>query len=200
MKNKIVIISVIVMIVGLLGYYAIASFSKNSISNLAQKQNGVGQRQNLNRGNCLSDECLAVNNLDYPAGNLSSQAKEALVEAINDEYKAHALYEKTIEKFGLVKPFSMIIRAEEQHISSLKSLFDKYGLEVPQNDWMDKVSVEGTLQQECQAGVDAEIANAKLYKDKLLPMVLEYEDIKLVFTNLMDASQEKHLVAFERCN
>jgi hypothetical protein len=191
MKNKIIITSLIVLIVGLIGGYAIASFSKNSSTKLIQ---------NLNKSNCLADECLAVNNFDYPVGNLSNEAKEALTEAINDEYKAHALYEKTIEKLGFVKPFSMIIRAEEQHISSLKSLFDKYGLEIPQNDWANKVSAEGTLQQECQAGVEAEIANAKLYKDKLLPMVSEYEDIQLVFTNLMNASQEKHLVAFERCN
>jgi len=200
MKNKIVIIGIVILVIGLLGGYIIASFSKNGSSNLTQKQNGAGQRQNLNKSNCLSDECLAVNNFDYPVGNLSSQAKEALVEAINDEYKAHALYEKTIEKFGLVKPFSMIIRAEEQHISSLKSLFDKYGLEIPKDDWANKVSAEETLQKTCQAGVDAEIANAKLYKDKLLPMVSGYEDINLVFTNLMNASQEKHLVAFERCN
>lgn len=200
MKNKIFIIGLIVLIVGFLGGYAIASFSKNNVSNLTQKQNGAEQRQSLNKDNCLSDECLVVDDFDYPAGNLSDQAKEALIEAINDEYKAHALYEKTIEKFGLVKPFSMIIRAEEQHISSLKALFDKYGLEIPKDDWVNKVSVEATLQQACQAGVDAEIANAKLYKDRLLPMVSEYEDIGLVFTNLMDASQEKHLAAFERCN
>jgi uncharacterized membrane-anchored protein YhcB (DUF1043 family) len=55
MKNKIVITSVIVLIVGLLGGYAIASFSKNKSSNLAQNQNGMGQRQNLNKANCLSD-------------------------------------------------------------------------------------------------------------------------------------------------
>jgi hypothetical protein len=200
MKNKIIISSAIVLIIGIISGYAITSFSKNGSSNSSQNQNGFGQRKNLNKSNCLGDECLVVNNFDYPVGNLSNQAKEALVEAINDEYKAHALYEKTIEKFGFVKPFSMIIRAEEQHISSLKSLFDKYGLEIPKNDWMNKVSVEETLQQECQLGVEAEIANAKLYKDKLLPMVAEYEDIQLVFTNLMNASQEKHLVAFERCN
>ena len=200
MKNKIIITSVIILIIGLTAGYAIASFTKNSSSKLSQNQNGFGQRENLNKSNCLGDECLVVNNFDYPVDNLSKQAKEALVEAINDEYKAHALYERIIEKFGFVKPFSMIIRAEEQHISSLKSLFDKYGLEIPKNDWAGKVSVEGTLQQECQAGVDAEIANAKLYKDKLLSMVSEYEDIYWVFTNLMNASQEKHLVAFERCN
>ncbi len=200
MKNKIITISLIASTIGLLGGYTIASFLKNDSSNLIQNQNRIQPRRNLNKGNCLADDCLTVDNLDYPVGDLSQQAKEALIEAINDEYKAHALYEKTIEKFGFVRPFSMIIRAEEQHISSLKSLFDKYGLEIPKDNWTNKVSVEKTIQQACQTGVDAEIANAKLYQDKLLPMVSDYEDIKLVFTNLMNASQEKHLVAFERCN
>jgi hypothetical protein len=200
MKNKIITISLIASTIGLLGGYTIASFLKNDSSNLIQNQNRIQQRRNLNKGNCLADDCLTVDNLDYPVGDLSQQAKEALIEAINDGYKAHALYEKTIEKFGFVRPFSMIIRAEEQHISSLKSLFDKYGLEIPKDNWTNKVSVEKTIQQACQTGVDAEIANAKLYQDKLLPMVSDYEDIKLVFTNLMNASQEKHLVAFERCN
>ena len=200
MKNKIITISLIASTIGLLGGYTIASFLKNDSSNLIQNQNRIQQRRNLNKGNCLADDCLTVDNLDYPVGDLSQQPKEALIEAINDEYKAHALYEKTIEKFGFVRPFSMIIRAEEQHISSLKSLFDKYGLEIPKDNWTNKVSVEKTIQQACQTGVDAEIANAKLYQDKLLPMVSDYEDIKLVFTNLMNASQEKHLVAFERCN
>jgi hypothetical protein len=200
MKNKIVLIGLIVLVIGLLSGYAIAVFSKNGSASLTQNQNGSGKRQDINKDNCLADECLAVNNLDYPAGDLTSEAKEALIEAINDEYKAHALYQKTIEKFGFVRPFSMIIRAEEQHISSLKSLFDKYGLEVPKDDWADKVAAEETLVETCQAGVNAEIANAKLYKERLLPMVSEYEDISLVFTNLMNASQEKHLAAFERCN
>lgn len=167
------------------------------VQNQRKNQN---QNRDINKNNCLADDCLAIDNLDYPVGNLTAEAKEALIEAINDEYKAHALYEKTIEKFGAVRPFSMIIRSEEQHISSLKALFDKYGLEIPEDNWYTKVSPEETLQKTCQLGVDAEIENAKLYREKLLPMVSEYEDIKLVFTNLMNASQEKHLKAFERCN
>lgn len=200
MNKKIISIIIAILAIGLVAGYFIAVSSKNNTTGTGQNQNGISQKQNINKANCLADECLAVGDLDYPAGNLSNQAKEALVEAINDEYKAHALYEKTIAKLGLVRPFSMIIRAEEQHISSLKSLFDKYGLEIPADDWAGKVSAEGTLKQACQTGVDAEIANAKLYKDKLLPMVSGYEDIELVFTNLMNASQEKHLTAFERCN
>lgn len=135
----------------------------------------------------------------YPVGNISEEAKQALVEAINDEYKAHALYEKTIAKLGPVRPFSMIIEAENQHISSLKSLFDKYRLQIPTDNWADKVTTPESLQLACQAGVTAEIANAKLYREKLLPMVSAYADIEFVFNNLMRASEEKHLKAFERC-
>jgi len=200
MNKKIILIIVVVLVVGIVGGYALALSQKNNQSIKVEDQEVTAQKQNINKANCLADECLAVNDLEYPAGSLSSEAKEALVEAINDEYKAHALYEKTIAKLGLVRPFSMIIRAEEQHIASLKSLFDKYGLEIPADNWAGKVSAESTLQQACGAGVEAEIANAKLYREKLLPMAEGYEDIQAVFTNLMNASEQKHLKAFERCN
>ena len=101
MKNKIITISLIASTIGLLGGYTIASFLKNDSSNLIQNQNRIQQRRNLNKGNCLADDCLTVDNLDYPVGDLSQQAKEALIEAINDEYKAHALYEKLLKNLVL---------------------------------------------------------------------------------------------------
>jgi hypothetical protein len=161
---------------------------------------GLGQKQ-LNKNNCLMDECLIFgDDVSYPVSTLDTTAKNALIEAINDEYKAHSVYQKNIEKFGMVRPFSMIIRSEESHITSLKSLFDKYGVDVPKDTWYENVQASDTLKEACQTGVDAEIANASLYKDKLLPSVKNYPDIELVFNNLMKASQEKHLVAFNRCN
>lgn len=161
--------------------------------------NGQGM-MNADRGNCVADECLLVDGLDYPVGTLSDGAKQALLSALDDEYKAFASYQAVITKLGAVRPFSMIIRAEEQHISSLKALFDKYGVAIPENPYFLKVVVPNTLQSACQVGVDAEISNASLYKDTLLPAVKEYTDITSVFTNLMNASQERHLPAFERCN
>jgi len=83
----------------------------------------------------LADYCLLVDDLDYPVKELSKEAKEALNEAINDEYKALSTYEAAIDKFGAVRPFSMIKGAEEQHIASLKAVYDKYGLTVPKNTW-----------------------------------------------------------------
>lgn len=157
-------------------------------------------KNQINKNNCLADDCLTVENLNYPAGELPQSVKNALNEAINDEYKALSVYESVISKFGKVRPFIMIKGAEEQHIASLKSIYDKYGLAIPANNWVNKFTAPQSIQLACQTGVEAEIANAELYKTKLLPEVSDYEDIKLVFTNLMNASQEKHLPAFEKCN
>lgn len=158
------------------------------------------QNNQASKANCLADECLLVDSLEYPAGELSTDAKQALNEAIYDEYKALSTYVAIIAKLGTVRPFSMIKGAEEQHIASLKAVFDKYGLSVPNNTWLNKITVPNTLKEACQAGVEAEIANARLYKETLLPKVSEYEDITTVFTSLMNASEQKHLVAFDKCN
>jgi hypothetical protein len=161
---------------------------------------GSGRGMGLNRQNCVADGCLAVDGLDYPAGTLSDAAKQALGAALADEYTAYAAYDAIIAKQGDVRPFIMIRRAEEQHISMLKALFDKYGVAIPENQSLGKVAAPETLQASCQMGVDAEIANASLYRDQLLPAVKDYPDITAVFTNLMNASQNNHLPAFDRCN
>lgn len=147
---------------------------------------------------CVSDECLAVEDLEYPVSELPDSVVEALDAALDDEYKAFATYDAVISELGTSRPFSMIIRAEESHIASLKALYDKYGLEIPENPYTD-VSVATTRAENCSIGVQAEIDNAALYRETLLQAVEEYPDITAVFTNLMNASQNKHLPAFERC-
>lgn len=177
--------------------FGVFYFNRNKQTPLNNSEiNKVG----MNRQNCLSDNCLLVDNLEYPVGDLTKEAKDALNKAIDDEYKAMSTYKKIIDKFGMVRPFSMIKNAEEQHIASLKAVFDKYGLAVPNNTWLEKAKTPDTLKQACQTGVEAEIANAKLYREELLPAVKNYEDITAVFTNLMNASEQKHLIAFEKCN
>lgn len=125
---------------------------------------------------------------------------EALVTAIDDEYKARATYAAVIETYGEIKPFSNIIQAEEQHIASLKSLFQAYGVPIPDDPWSGEIEISGSISELCAAGVQAEIDNATLYREQLLPAVLDYADITQVFTNLMNASQNNHLSAFERCS
>ncbi len=159
-----------------------------------------GQNAQSNRQNCLADDCLMVADLEYPAGELPAPVQQALNMAVEDERKALSFYEAVIAQFGMVRPFSMIKGAEEQHLSSLQSIYDKYGLQMPAVQPASTITVPTTLKAACQIGVDAEIANAQLYRDELLPAVSDYADITLVFTNLMNASEQKHLPAFERCN
>jgi hypothetical protein len=131
------------------------------------------------------------------AGQLDAKTEQALLDAIQDEYKARALYQKVIDKFGEVRPFSNIIRAEERHIRELLPLFAKYNVDVPPDEWPDKVPEFATLREACEAGVKAEIDNAKLY-DEFFGFVRE-QDVLMVFKNLRDASQLRHLPAFQRC-
>jgi hypothetical protein len=131
------------------------------------------------------------------AQQLDRKTEQALIDAINDEYKARAVYQKVIDKFGTVQPFSNIIKAEATHIAELKPLFTKYGIAIPKDEWYSKVPAFTTLQEACAGGVQAEIDNAKMY-DGLLKFVKE-KDIVDVFKRLRDASYEKHLPAFKRC-
>ncbi len=194
MKNQTKIYLAITLIIGLTAGYYLNRPIKNPNYQTPKSA------QTPNRSNCLADDCLAISDLEYPAGELSSVAKLTLDKAITDEYKALSVYLAVIEKFGANRPFSMIKGAEEQHIAQLKAIYDKYDLALPATAVIIKIDAPATLQQACQIGVDAEIANAALYQTELLPSVAQYADFTAVFTNLMNASTNKHLVAFERCN
>jgi hypothetical protein len=99
--------------------------------------------------------------------------------------------------FGEVPPFSNIREAEARHIEALRGLFGRYGLPVPANPWPGKVTRYANLQQACEAGVAAEIENGALY-ERLLAST-QRQDILTVFRNLQEASQQRHLPAFQRC-
>lgn len=126
------------------------------------------------------------------------QLKQALVEALEDEYKARATYRLILKQFGAVRPFLNIVESEERHIQALLPLFQKYGIPIPADDWAERVPVPPSLSAACQAGVQAEIENAAMYK-RLLDLTTAYPDVQRVFLNLHHASQANHLPAFQRC-
>jgi hypothetical protein len=122
---------------------------------------------------------------------------QALHDALDDEYKAWATYNQVIADFGEVRPFINIRDTEGRHIEALKRLFVRYALVIPENPWPANVTQFGSLQEACAAGVSDEIDNAKLY-ERLFKST-ERPDILTVLHNLHDASQERHLPAFQRC-
>jgi hypothetical protein len=128
---------------------------------------------------------------------LSESEVAHLIAALDDEYQARATYAQVIADFGDVRPFSNIVDAEDRHARALITLFDRYGVPVPPDTWPDRAPRYGSLREACEAGVAAEVANAELY-DELLAGT-ERADIREVYENLREASQERHLPAFRRC-
>lgn len=121
----------------------------------------------------------------------------ALKEALDDEYKAQATYRKVIEAFGPVRPFINIVEAEANHIEALLRQFERLG-ETPSPDtWADRVTAPASLQEACAAGEKAEVENGAMY-DRLLQKITD-PTVSKVMRRLQEASQERHLPAFRRC-
>ena len=140
----------------------------------------------------LSSQAVAATNT-----SLDAKTQQAMVDAINDEYHARAFYNAVMDKFGEIRPFSNIVHAETRHAERLSQLFKQYGLPIPEDSFAGKVEAPETLEIACQMGVEAEIANVKMY-DKFLDFIQE-SDLRDTFTQLRYVSQNKHKVAFERC-
>ena len=122
----------------------------------------------------------------------------ALNEALDDEYRAWATYDQVMADFGSeVRPFINIREAEVRHIEALRVLFNRYGVPIPENPWPGKVERYASLQAACEAGIAAEVANGKMY-ERLLTAT-DRPDILTVLRNLQDASEQRHLPAFQRC-
>lgn len=125
--------------------------------------------------------------------NPDPSIEEMLLYAIQDEYLARAEYYEVIDRFGDVRPFSNIVKAEETHVGMLVPLFEKYGIEVPEDTYASHVVVPDDLKTAFEIGVQAEIDNIAMYESFLardLPA-----DVRDAFQRLKDAS-ENHLRAF----
>jgi hypothetical protein len=159
-----------------------------SVSAVALDRQGPGGRGGYGQG-------AGTGMVGTTASPLSAAEKDALNQAILEEYGALNLYQSVIKQFGNVAPFAQIVRAEQQHINALVRQATKYGVTVPANPGLASVPTFATLNAAYQAGAAAEIADAALY-DQLKPVVV-HTDILQVFNNLQSASLNSHLPMFQ---
>lgn len=131
-------------------------------------------------------------------GEVPEAVAAAMAAGLQDERNAYAIYEAVLEQFGNVRPFTNIQRAEAQHIAAWEFLFDRYELALPAAKPLAAPPEFATVAEACQAAADAEIANFGLY-DEMLTTFKGYPDMVQVVTALRDASELRHLPAFERC-
>tara|TARA_R110002096_G_scaffold367840_1_gene561070 strand:+ start:348 stop:752 length:405 start_codon:yes stop_codon:yes gene_type:complete len=127
---------------------------------------------------------------------MSDQTISALAEALEDEYKARATYNKVIEAFGPIRPFIKIVEAEGRHASALIRQFERLGIRPPKDTWAGNVKAPSSIVAACEAAIEGEIENAEMY-DRLLEVV-DDPIVRDVLLNLQDASQNRHLPAFRR--
>ena len=118
--------------------------------------------------------------------------------AVYDEYHAYESYRSIIEKFGNQAPFSNIIEAEMRHFAMLEPLLQKYNIQIPINNWDEKLVLPDSILECCELGVASELENIAMYDDLVLH-VNEYPDIQDVLYQLQAASFNNHLPAFRRC-
>jgi len=137
-------------------------------------------------------------NLPAPVdGPVPDEVVALITAGIEDEWHAYAVYAAVIEQFGAVRPFTNIQRAEAQHAAAWATIFERYGLPLPEQPTWD-IPEFASLADACAAAADAEIANMDLY-DEMLTTLADYPDMLQVATALRAASADKHLPAFERC-
>ncbi|QLY40500.1 DUF2202 domain-containing protein [Hujiaoplasma nucleasis] len=122
--------------------------------------------------------------------------EEMLNFAIQDEYLAKSEYEAIINEFGEVRPFINIVEAEQQHINLLLPLFEKYGIEVPEDNSAEKVVIPESITSAIATGIEAEKVNIAMYELFLSQDNLD-QDVRDVFEYLLQAS-ENHLSAFSK--
>lgn len=147
--------------------------------------------------------CSGTENFDTsPASttDLPDEIVSALDTALADERLALATYRFILDRFGPVRPFVNIARAEQRHIDALLNIYADYDVGLPEDETsLDPALENADMLHLCKMGVAGEIENVRLYDEELLPAVSAYPRIKSVLTNLRDASALRHKPAFERC-
>lgn len=123
-------------------------------------------------------------------------AHQAVRIALYDEYAARSFYARVVESFGERAPFSNVLRSEEQHVTALLGLCERFGIPRPLDPFPQETTVEPTWLANCQRAVAGEIANVQMYAG-LLTQVAEPE-VRRVFQNLQAAALQHHLPAFRQ--
>lgn len=155
-----------------------------------------GRRRRHGHGRCLDAAASG------PTEALSPAAHTAVLEALDDEYKARAFYLAILERFPGALPFAHIVEAEGRHAAALGTVLGRRGLPVPADPHAGSEAIRRmvppTLACACEIAAQAEIDNIDLYDQKLMPQVAGYPDVEQVFARLSEASRDRHLPAFLR--
>ena len=173
---------------------AAAAIERRSGPNNGQPGNGSGIGNGNGNGNGSGTGVPRQSPSTTP---LTAAEAQGLQDAILEEYGALNLYQGVMDTLGAELPFTQIARSEQQHVNALLRQAQIYGVEAPANPGLAQPVSFDSLAEACQAGVQAEIADAALYDT--LKAVATHASLLQVYDNLQSASLNQHLPAFEAC-
>jgi hypothetical protein len=194
MKNKLLKLFGVLLSLGILSIMIV-----NPVQAATNEGRGGPGGQNQNSGLANKRGNASGLGLSFvETAPLTDAETNALQATIQEEYQALNTYREVITQYGEVIPFSRIVQAEQKHAEALIRLANYYNVAVPENDGKTFGIPYSNLIEACQAGVEIEIADG----EDLQKLISETENPNLirVYTNLMNASLNKHLVAFNTCN
>lgn len=114
---------------------------------------------------------------------------EMLTYALQDEYLAKSEYQRAIDAFGNIRPFSNLKKSEEQQIRLLLPLFKKYNVpKVNENEIKDLAVIPSSRKEAINICFQSETNNIAMY-DKFLADENLAGDIKVIFSALRNASE-----------
>jgi hypothetical protein len=128
---------------------------------------------------------------------LTESERLALHEALDNEYRAWATYDRVTLDFSDAPHFEQLRAIEVEHITALQQLFERYAQSAPQNRWVGNVPHYGSVCEACEAGADAAGADAALYAR--LRASTRRGDILEVFKRLEAEAGSRKLRALQRC-
>lgn len=86
---------------------------------------------------------------------------------IYNKFRTYEAYNQVLKKFGNIEPFANIKELEVIYYNTLIQLAQKYSVEVPMNDWIDKIYVPNTIIECYELEVASEINNITMYNHLL---------------------------------
>lgn len=124
--------------------------------------------------------------------DLSDEEKEMLYYGYSEELLAHDMYMHFYDLYG-VETFKNIANSEYQHMNAVKTLLERYDLEIPSDygelsDEFDVLKAEGEegLQKALEVWVKIEILDIDDIADTI--KTSDNDDFKIIFTNIWWAS------------
>ena len=115
----------------------------------------------------------------------------ALSEALQCEYKSHAIYRAALDRFGAIDLFVRLEAVGEREIDALCQLCRRRRIEPPVDQWLKQIEPPQTLEQARREAIDAETQTA----DTCEHWLDEVDDsvARLALSRLEEASRYQRL-------